>query len=81
VADTKPIASGGALRIIYYILAAVCVFTIFIYVSTTTPDKFDAEIVLVIIIAVLLLSLMLSTSSTLNAIKHQLDRIEEKLKK
>lgn len=76
--NKKPIASGRPLRIVYYILAALCVFFIFAYIAVSTANDSDTEIILTMIIAVLLLTFMLHTSSTLAAIRKHLEALEEK---
>ena len=78
MADGKPIATGRALRIVYYLIAAICVFFIFLLAVTSSQDHFDPGLILTMIIAVLLLSFMLFTSSQLAAIKAQLDELQSK---
>lgn len=80
MADRKPLASGGMLRFIYYVISAACFFFVLLLAITMAPDRIDQELILTLIISILLLTFMLHNSQLLTSISKRLDKIAEQLK-
>ncbi len=80
MAEAKELITGTVLRVVYYILALCCVFLVFILAVAFTPERLDAEIILILIIAVLLLAFMLNTSNRLTIIQKDISMLIEQKK-
>jgi len=75
MAEKKELISGLILRVVYYLLAMCCVFLVFVLAVAFTPERLDAEIILILIIAVLLLAFMLNTSNRLALIQKDISML------
>jgi hypothetical protein len=80
MAENKVFSTGGILRVVYYLFAAVSFFLVFLLAVTLSPDRVDPALILTFIIAVLLLMSMLYTSQQLRSIQSRLDEMSAKPK-
>ena len=78
MAKDKIAIPGSLLRIIHYLLSAVCFFFIFLLAVTLTPNRIDVNLILTMIIGVLLIAFMLHVNKLLTEIYKQLVALTEK---